>query len=42
MDSLVKHFLPLLIKLIADTNFKIASISLKIFEGFLKIPALPL
>ena len=31
-DALVKNLLPALLKLLTDQNFKIASISLKVFE----------
>lgn len=34
----MKIFVPILIKLLADTNFKIAFIALKIVEEILKIP----
>lgn len=35
-------FVPILIKLLADANFKIAFISLKIIEDILKIPKIKL
>lgn len=36
-EALSKTFLPTLIKLLADSNFKVALISLKIIEDILKI-----
>ncbi len=38
----MKNFVPILIRLLADTNFKIAFISLKIIEEILKIPMVKL
>jgi hypothetical protein len=34
----MKNFVPILVKLLADANFKIALISLKIIEDILKLP----
>ena len=42
VESLMKIFVPILIKLLADPNFKIAFISLKIIEEILKIPKIKL
>ena len=42
LESLMKIFVPILIKLLADPNFKIAFISLKIVEEILKIPKIKL
>ena len=36
-ENLVKNFLPILIKMLADPNFKVALISLKIIEEILDV-----
>jgi hypothetical protein len=38
METLMKTYVPILIKLLADVNFKVALISLKILEEILLFP----
>jgi hypothetical protein len=42
MDSLVKVYIPTLVKLLGDGNFKVALISLKIIEELLVMPGMSL
>lgn len=42
IDSLTKVYIPTLVKLLGDGNFKVALISLKIIEELLKMPGIGL
>ena len=42
MDSLIKVYIPTLVKLLGDGNFKVALISLKIIEELLLMPGISL
>ena len=42
VEVLTKTLFPILLRLLTDQNFKIASITLKVFDEFLRIPSLNL
>ncbi len=42
MESLTKIYIPTLVKLLGDGNFKVALISLKIIEELLSMPGMNL
>jgi hypothetical protein len=42
LDSVTKIYIPTLVKLLGDGNFKVALISLKIIEGLLIMPGISL
>lgn len=42
IESLTKVYIPTLVKLLGDGNFKVALISLKIIEELLKMPGIGL